>query len=216
MASVNSTEQEDKTECIRKIKSADFHRINLESRSILINGHMAWKHANDIKVKLGMSCIFFNNPEFFKHASKVFAKEYELRCAAEEKKREDWERTRGILQSASDIYKSGRPSLCAPPDKSEDNNICPPLSKLLEKREQRQSSGNIMANKLLFESHPWKKNAKSTEVEENDDSGLSDVQTSIIEVFDDAERLISNHLGELQKRHPVELLPFVLPKLTET
>ncbi|KAM7538178.1 hypothetical protein Aperf_G00000068598 [Anoplocephala perfoliata] len=211
MSSVVSAEQEDVTKCIRMIKSAQAHRINLESRSILVNGHIAWKHANDVKVKLGTSCIFFNNPEFFKRASKAFAKEYELKCTQQEKRREDWERTRNILQRASDIYKAGR--LCAPSKKSEDNQRCLSLSKLIE---NRQSSGNIKVNTLLFASHPWKKSVKGTEIEENDYSGLSDTQTSMIEVFDDAERLISKHLRGPQERPPIELLPIVLPKLTET
>ncbi|KAH9283114.1 hypothetical protein ECG_04327 [Echinococcus granulosus] len=196
------------TNSINKLQSADFRRVNLESRVILNTGHMAWKHADDVKVKLGSPCIYFNHPEFFKKVGKILAKEYKLKCRQEERRREEWEKSRKLLQSVRTAYTSGRPSFCAPTEKYSEESQCISTARRPDSSPVRKSSRSSGTSRPLFDPRPWRRDV--LELDGDDDvSRLSDPRTTISEVYANASELIDNHLDILDRQKLVELLPVV-------
>ncbi|VDM34773.1 unnamed protein product [Hydatigera taeniaeformis] len=195
---------------VSKLQTADFYCVNLESRFILNTGHMAWKHADNIKVKLGSPCVYFNHPEFFTKAGNIFAKEYNLKCRQEEKRREEWERARKIIQSARAAYTSGRPSFCVPAEKYTEDSQCNLTAERPKNSPPRKSprlSGN---GKPLFDPRPWRRDVLELEADESG-SRPSESRSPINEAYADAHELIDNHLRMLDRQKLIEVLPVVYP-----
>ncbi|KAL5110092.1 hypothetical protein TcWFU_003383 [Taenia crassiceps] len=209
--SSRSTSHVATTNSINKLKSANFCCINLESRFILDTDHLAWKHADDIKVKLGSPCVYFNHPEFFKKAEKVFAKEYKFKCRQEEKRREEWEKTRKLTQSVGAAYTSGRPIFCAFTEKYPKENQCIPTAEQPKKSVTQKGSRSSGTSRPLFNPRPWRREV--LELEGDDDvSRPSETQSTIGEVYANASELIDNRLEILDRQKLIQLLPIVYPQ----
>ncbi|VDD81289.1 unnamed protein product [Mesocestoides corti] len=187
-------------ESIYRIQNGDFHRINLASPVILATGSLAWKHANDIKVKLGSHCIYFNNSEYFKTAAKVIENEYNRKCEQQEKAREESEMSRMILQKVNSPSACCPPSFCSSSKSPYKISVWVPSSMM----DRASSFLDVMresgTSKPLFESRPWRKDdLEMNGLEEAGESSSTDDEMTVKEAYKSAFQLLSSHLSNLEK-----------------
>ena len=133
----------------------------------------------------------------------------------EERRREEWEKTRSLYQSARAPYLSGRPSFCVASEKFSEESLCPPPKIITEKLSDQKNSRSSGNSRPLFDFQPWRRDVLEPEGEEDDAYEFGDHQPTIKEAYEHANGTITSHLDVLEKSKLIELLPVVLPQQEE-
>lgn len=199
---------------ITRIQTCEYHRINLVSPVIVETGSTAWKHANDLKVKLGSHCLFFNHPEYFQAAAKVLAMEYHRKCEQEAKVREDKERARSLLENVKAPTVGRRPSFCAPNKDAFKPSVWVsrenPRPLLQDMEEGKVSFSRVGVDRgSLLNVRPWN-------MDQLDQGGLElddmEKNTGVRETYDKAHELLVNHFSSMDHQIRIPLVPILSPK----